>query len=98
MKRFEGRATIVTAAASGIGRAIALRLHEENLRMCESKLGLNHSPHNRIDIGWKEVHGVCRMAVRKLPEGGVSLADGHRERALGNGTDGKRRRLDCAVR
>ncbi len=29
MKRFEGRATIVTAAASGIGRAIALRLHEE---------------------------------------------------------------------
>jgi len=33
MKRFEGRATIVTAAASGIGRAIALRLHEEGARM-----------------------------------------------------------------
>jgi meso-butanediol dehydrogenase/(S,S)-butanediol dehydrogenase/diacetyl reductase len=29
MNRFEGRPAIVTAAASGIGRAIALRLHEE---------------------------------------------------------------------
>ena len=29
MKRFTGRPAIVTAAASGIGRAIALRLHEE---------------------------------------------------------------------
>ena len=29
MKRFEGRPAIVTGAASGIGRAIALRLHEE---------------------------------------------------------------------
>lgn len=29
MNRFDGRAAIVTAAASGIGRAIALRLHEE---------------------------------------------------------------------
>ena len=29
MKRFSGRPAIVTAAASGIGRAIALRLHEE---------------------------------------------------------------------
>jgi meso-butanediol dehydrogenase/(S,S)-butanediol dehydrogenase/diacetyl reductase len=29
MKRFEGRPSVVTAAASGIGRAIALRLHEE---------------------------------------------------------------------
>lgn len=33
MKRFEGRAAIVTAAASGIGRAIALRLHEEGARV-----------------------------------------------------------------
>ncbi|VTU27183.1 SDR family NAD(P)-dependent oxidoreductase [Variovorax sp. PBL-E5] len=33
MKRFEGRPAIVTAAASGIGRAIALRLHEEGARV-----------------------------------------------------------------
>ncbi len=33
MKRFEGRPTIVTAAASGIGRAIALRLHEEGAKV-----------------------------------------------------------------
>lgn len=33
MKRFAGRAAIVTAAASGIGRAIALRLHEEGARV-----------------------------------------------------------------
>lgn len=33
MKRFDGRAAIVTAAASGIGRAIALRLHEEGARV-----------------------------------------------------------------
>ncbi|VTU40486.1 Glucose 1-dehydrogenase 2 [Variovorax sp. PBS-H4] len=33
MKRLAGRAAIVTAAASGIGRAIALRLHEEGARV-----------------------------------------------------------------
>lgn len=33
MKRFTGRPAIVTAAASGIGRAIALRLHEEGARV-----------------------------------------------------------------
>ena len=33
MKRFSGRPAIVTAAASGIGRAIALRLHEEGARV-----------------------------------------------------------------
>lgn len=33
MKRFAGRPAIVTAAASGIGRAIALRLHEEGARV-----------------------------------------------------------------
>ena len=33
MKRFEGRPAIVTAAASGIGRAIALRLHEEGAQV-----------------------------------------------------------------
>ncbi len=33
MKRFEGRAAVVTAAASGIGRAIALRLHEEGAKV-----------------------------------------------------------------
>lgn len=33
MTRFEGRAAIVTAAASGIGRAIALRLHDEGARV-----------------------------------------------------------------
>lgn len=33
MKRFAGRAAIVTAAASGIGRAIALRLHAEGAQV-----------------------------------------------------------------
>jgi meso-butanediol dehydrogenase/(S,S)-butanediol dehydrogenase/diacetyl reductase len=33
VKRFEGRPAIVTAAASGIGRAIALRLHEEGAQV-----------------------------------------------------------------
>ena len=33
MKRFAGRPAIVTAAASGIGRAIALRLHEEGAQV-----------------------------------------------------------------
>jgi NAD(P)-dependent dehydrogenase (short-subunit alcohol dehydrogenase family) len=33
VKRFEGRPAIVTGAASGIGRAIALRLHEEGAQM-----------------------------------------------------------------
>jgi meso-butanediol dehydrogenase/(S,S)-butanediol dehydrogenase/diacetyl reductase len=33
VKRFAGRPAIVTAAASGIGRAIALRLHEEGARV-----------------------------------------------------------------
>ncbi len=33
MRRFEGRPAIVTAAASGIGRAIALRLHEEGAQV-----------------------------------------------------------------
>lgn len=33
MKRFEGRPAIVTAAGSGIGRAIALRLHEEGAKV-----------------------------------------------------------------
>lgn len=33
MTRYEGRAAIVTAAASGIGRAIALRLHDEGARV-----------------------------------------------------------------
>jgi NAD(P)-dependent dehydrogenase (short-subunit alcohol dehydrogenase family) len=33
VKRFDGRAAIVTAAASGIGRAIALRLREEGARV-----------------------------------------------------------------
>jgi NAD(P)-dependent dehydrogenase (short-subunit alcohol dehydrogenase family) len=33
MKRFAGRPAIVTAAASGIGRAIALRLHQEGAKV-----------------------------------------------------------------
>ena len=33
MNRFEGRPAIVTGAASGIGRAIALRLHEEGAQV-----------------------------------------------------------------
>jgi NAD(P)-dependent dehydrogenase (short-subunit alcohol dehydrogenase family) len=33
VNRFAGRAAIVTAAASGIGRAIAMRLHEEGARV-----------------------------------------------------------------
>lgn len=33
MNRFEGRSVIVTAAGSGIGRAIALRLHEEGAKV-----------------------------------------------------------------
>jgi NAD(P)-dependent dehydrogenase (short-subunit alcohol dehydrogenase family) len=33
MKRFQGRPAIVTAAGSGIGRAIALRLHEEGAKV-----------------------------------------------------------------
>ena len=33
MNRFEGRSVVVTGAASGIGRAIALRLHEEGAQV-----------------------------------------------------------------
>lgn len=33
MKRFQGRPAIVTATGSGIGRAIALRLHEEGAKV-----------------------------------------------------------------
>ena len=46
MKRFADRAAVVTAAASGIGRAIALRLHAEGARV----LAVDINPEGLADL------------------------------------------------
>jgi NAD(P)-dependent dehydrogenase (short-subunit alcohol dehydrogenase family) len=81
MNRFAGRPAIVTAAASGIGRAIALRLHAEGalvLAVDIDAAGLDALPHSstlcclRQDLTHEDVG--TRIAERCLAEfGGIGI-------------------------
>lgn len=73
MKRLEGKTAVITGATSGIGRACALRLHDEGARLV-----LVGRRRERLDALAAELGGDCHLEALDVRERGAV------ERALGD--------------
>ncbi len=61
-KRFEGKAALVTGAASGIGRASAFRLGSEGASLILADINIEGA--QTVAAAIRETHGVCATAIR----------------------------------
>jgi NAD(P)-dependent dehydrogenase (short-subunit alcohol dehydrogenase family) len=89
MRRFEGKVALVTGAASGIGRAAALRLAQEGARLV---------------VADRDEAGLAAVADYARGEHGAEIAtlvydaaDGDGSAAMARAAVGALDRLDCAV-
>ncbi len=78
MRRFEGRVALVTGAAQGIGKAVALRLGQEGASVIAVDLNAKGAAATAKAIGGKSVSAQCDIgdpaSVKKLFAGAVRKA------------------------
>ena len=88
MKRFESRRVVVTGAASGIGRASALRLADEGARVvcCDlAEEGAKETASAIASAGGQALYGAgvgSTVDAAKLTEDGARRAGGTRAQRL----------------